>query len=496
MKLEELQKENARLKDEIRLLQFAKTRAEEKLKDLLRRLFGPRSEKMDPAQLKLALEAIEADQELLEEEPPRPAEPKPESSKRQGGGRRPLPQNLPEVVERIEVPESEREGMVEIREEITTEIDYRPSQFIRRKIVRPVYASPSKDQAPVCADAPKRVIPGSGVGTGLIAHVLVSRFCDHLPYFRLEQIAARQGVTLDRQRMSAWAEHAAVLLKTVYDQLKQQILKSGYVQIDETPIQVMDPQKEGSTRKGWLWAYHAPTASALVFDFNLSRGQESPKAFFENQGSGVVQTDGFAVYPAVFANRTDIEHAGCMAHARRMWVQANESGDASAPAVLAEIQKLYQIEKEIKALTPAQRSEIRGSRSTLILANLQRLCQLTQAEALPASSAGKAASYLLERWAQLELFAQPGKGHIQIDNNPVERGIRPTAIGRKNWLFLGHPSAGWRTAVLYSILGSCKLAKVNPYDYLVWALGRLATATTANVGLLTPLDFLAVKEQP
>lgn len=446
---------------------------------------------MNPAQIRLALESIQSDENLVEEEPPAPAVVEALPRKRQGGGRRPVPVNLPLVREVIDVPESERIGMEKIREEVTEEIDYRPSQYIRRQIVRPVYASKAKDQSPVQAPAPKRVIPGSGVGAGLIAHVLVSRFCDNLPY-RLEQIAARQGVTIDRQKMSTWVEHAAVLLKTVYDQLRNTVLKSGYVQIDETPISVIiDPEREGATRKGWLWAYHAPTASALVFDFNLSRGQESPKSFFESQGAGVIQTDGDGVYPVVFGGRKNIEHAGCMAHARRMWVNANESGDAAAPAVVAEIQKLYRIEAEIRDASPQERSAVRESRSTLVMANLHRLCQQTLAQALPASATGRAASYMLDRWQQLELFTKPNMGHVLIDNNPVEkRGIRPTAIGRKNWLFLGHPTAGWRTAVIYSIIGSCKLAKVNPYEYLVWTLQRLATATTADVGLVTPLDYL------
>ncbi len=167
MSIEELQKEVARLREENRLLQFAKTRAEEKLKDLLRRFFGPKSEKMDPAQLRLALESIQADEVLVEEEPPAPQVVPSAPRKHHGGGRRPVPENLPVVREVIDVPESERVGLEQIREEVTEEIDYRPSQFIRRQIVRPVYASKAKDQAPVQAAAPKRVIPGSGVGTGL-----------------------------------------------------------------------------------------------------------------------------------------------------------------------------------------------------------------------------------------------------------------------------------------------------------------------------------------
>lgn len=469
---------------------------EAKLADMTRRLFGPKSEKMDPGQLHLAFGAVQADEELAREEPPGAEEKKP-APPRKGGGRRPVPENLPTERVVLDVPEAERVGLVKIREEITEEIDYRPSQFIRRQYVRPVYAAADKSVAPVQAGAPARVIPGSGVGTALIAHVLVCRFCDHLPYYRLEQMAARQGVTLERQKLGHWVGHAAHLLRTVHEQLRETILSSGYVQADETPVKVMDPEKEGSTRPGWLWAYHAPTAKAVFFDFNLSRGRESPDGFFEPGWKGVLQSDGFAVYPALLRDRPGIVHVGCMAHARRKWVEAVDNGGETVATALALIQKLYLIEAELSAADAQERTRVRQARSVLVLAQLQRHCQQAAASALPASGIGKAAAYALDRWAQLEQFAQPGFGHVLIDNNPTERQIRPTALGKKNWLFIGHPDAGWRSAVIYSVLGSCKLAGVNPQDYLVWALERLARATNQSVGKLRPGDYRdAVKEQP
>lgn len=472
---------------------------EAKLADLTRRLFGPKSEKLDPAQLQLALGSVQADDAIAQESPPAVEEKKPVQP-RKGGGRRPVPENLPTERVVLDVPEADRVGLVKIREEITEEIDYRPSQFIRRQYVRPVYAASDKSVTPVQAAAPVRVIPGSGVGTALIAHVLVSRFCDHLPYYRLEQIAARQGVTLERQKLGNWAEHAAHLLRTVQAQLRETILTSGYVQVDETPVKVMDPEREGSTRPGWLWAYHAPTAETVYFDFNLSRGRESPEGFFEPGWKGVLQSDGFSVYPALLRDRPGIMHAGCMAHARRKWVEAVDDGGQTVATALALIQKLYLTEAELSATDSQERTRVRQARSVLLLAQLQRHCQQAAANALPASGIGKAAAYALERWAQLEAFAQPGFGHVLIDNNPTERQIRPTALGKKNWLFVGHPDAGWRSAVLYSVLGSCKLAHLNPQNYLVWALDRLARATNQSVGSLLPADYRnslsAVKEQP
>ena len=483
-----------------RELLLAKIRMlEAKLADLTRRLFGPKSEKLDPAQLELALGSVEADEAIAQEPAPAVEEKKP-AAPRKGGGRRPVPENLPTERVVLDVPEAERVGLVKIREEVTEEIDYRPSQFIRRQYVRPVYAASDKSVAPVQAAAPVKVIPGSGVGTALIAHVLVSRFCDHLPYYRLEQIAARQGVALERQKLGHWSERAAHLLRTVHAQLRATILTSGYIQVDETPVKVMDPDRAGSTRSGWLWAYHAPTAETVYFDFHLSRGRESPEAFFEPGWKGVLQSDGFSVYPALLRDRPDIVHAGCWAHARRKWVEAVDNGDQTVATALALIQKLYLIEAELAVAEPAERTRVRQARSVMLLAQLQRHCQQAASSALPASGIGKAATYALERWGQLEAFAQPGFGHVLIDNNPTERQIRPTALGKKNWLFIGHPDAGWKSAVLYSVLGSCKLARVNPQDYLVWALDRLARATNQSVGSLLPADYRkslhAVKELP
>lgn len=496
---DQLLAENTALREELALLKARYVGLEAKLDDLLRRLYGPSSEKMDPAQLRLALEGLIADEQLEQEQQPQPApvkEPKPAVKR---GGRRPLPENLPVVREVIEPSAEEREGKVKIREDVTEQIDYKPSQFFRRQIVRPVYASATdKTVAPVQACAPVSVIPGAAVGVGLLAKTLVERFVDHLPYYRQEQIAARQGVALERQKLSQWVEHVAVLLKAAYTQIQYKVLSGAYVQADETPVNVMDPDHEGSTKKGYLWVYHAPHEKAITFDFDMSRGQGNPARFFALEWVGTVQSDGYATYPAVFRERKGVQLVGCWAHARRAWVKAVDNGGERVARALLLIQKLYQVEAEAKAkgLSHAQRAEERGSRSQLLLADLNRLAVEVCASALPASAIGKAAAYLLDRWSELEAFAKPGNGHVEIDNNPVERGIRPTALGKKNWLFIGHPDAGWRSAVIYSVMGTCKLQGVNPYDYLVWVLPRLAAGTIASIGDVTPAGFLAaVKEQ-
>lgn len=497
--LDQLLAENTALREELALAKALNIGLQAQLDDLMRRLYGPSSEKMDPAQLALALDGLLADAVIEEEKQPEPEpakEPKPAVKR---GGRRPLPENLPIVREVVDVPVSEREGMVMIREDVTERIDYRPSQFFRHQIVRPVYASATdKTVSPMQAAAPVAVIPGAAVGVGLIAKTVVDRFVDHLPYYRQEQMAARQGVTIERQKFCQWIEHAAVLLKIVYSQIRDKVLASGYVQADETPVRVMDPDHEGSAKKGYLWVYHAPHAREIAFEFDMSRGQGNPSRFFGSEWSGTVQSDGYNVYPAVFGERKKVLLVGCWAHARRAWVKAVDNGGERVARAMALIQKLYLVESEAKAkgLSHAERAISRAARSQKILADLNRLAMEVSGTALPESAAGKAAAYMIERWAQLEAFAQPDNGHIEIDNNPVERGIRPSALGKRNWLFIGHPEAGWRSAVMYSIMGTCKLQGVNPYDYLVWVLPRLASGTTLTVGDVTPAGFLAaVKEQ-
>lgn len=436
------------------------------------------------------------DESLAETAPP---EPKPASEPPRGGGRRPAPRNLP--IERIvlEVPEAERVGLVKIREEVTEELDYRPSRFVLRQYVRSVYADPKKLITPAIAPLPARVIPQSGVGVGLLAHLVVSRFADRLPYHRQEQIYARAGIDLSRQKLSRWAEHVALLLQGLHGQLRERILQSGYCQADETPVKVLDAERLGAARAAWLWTYHAPQAQAVVFDFRLSRGRDGPREFIPEDWRGVLQTDGYELYRALCAERPGVVHAGCTAHARRKWVEARDGGGEVVAGILADFAALYRVESEARErrLSPTDRTQLRQNRSELVLVRLRQKLAVAQSNALPQSLVGLAAAYALVRWDCLCRFAQPGYGHIEIDDNPVENCIRPSALGKRNWLFIGHPDEGWKSTVLYSLLGTCKLLAVNPELYLNWVLSKLAAATNlaAATGLL-PHDYAAtVKER-
>src|SRR6185437_9598747 len=208
---------------------------------------------------------------------------KQEKKPRKGGGRRAAPEHLP--IERVEIdlPEAEKAGLVRIREEITEELDYQPSQFIRRHYVRFVYADPTKQTAPKLPELPARVIPQASVGVGLLVHLLVSKYTDHIPLYRFEQIAARVGVELARQKLCRWVEEAALLLRTIHDRLRRQILADGYVQVDETPVKVLDPDRGGHAALAYLWTYLSPLSQAIVFDFDLSRGRGNLREFFPTE---------------------------------------------------------------------------------------------------------------------------------------------------------------------------------------------------------------------
>lgn len=212
----------------------------------------------------------------------------------------------------------------------------------------------------------------------------------------------------------------------------------------------------------------------------------------------MLQTDGYELYRALCAERPNVVHAGCMAHARRKWVEAVDAGGDTVSAVLGELALLYRIEAEARErkLSFGDRAQLRRHRSEIVLGRLRQKLEAARAAALPQSRIGLAADYALSRWNALTRFAQPDYGHVEIDNNPIENCVRPTALGKRNWLFIGHPDAGWKSAVLYSVLGTCKLLKVNPTHYLAWVLPRLAAATNrdAQRGLL-PHDYAAaVKE--
>jgi len=481
--------------EERRILTLKLQKLEAKVQALMQQYFGRSSEKLDPDQLQLALSSVMADDVLAEDVSPVPVKPRNPSERRQ---RRIEELPILETV-RLEPPIEERTApdgtaMVVIREEITEEVDYRPGVLFRRQIIRPVYASPCHAAAPVIAALPARVIPGGQAGPGLIAHVVIAKYCDHIPIYRQEQILARMGPTFTRQAMGNWVSFVTGLFTPVHATLREGILQGRYIQMDETPISLLDPERGGKARDAWLWAVHAPEQDSVIFEFNKSRSHAPPKELLDGF-EGVLQTDGFSAYGtalnALPGHR--IVRAACMAHARRGLVAAVQAGDDRATPFLVLFGALYRLEAEVKGMSATDRAVFRSERSVPILLQLHAHLRSASSDLsiLPQSILGKAIAYCLARWSELSLFADPGYGHVLIDNNPTERQIRPTKLGLKNWLFVGHPNAGDNPAILYSIIGTCKLLKVDPWAYFNWALPNLAAATNKTASNFTPQRFLA-----
>lgn len=463
-----------------------------KIKNLLHQLYGKKSEKLDPAQYQLLMEGLQAAAvvPVVANESEEPAEPK-----RQGGGRRPLPRELPVKITIIDVPEEERVGMVKIREVVTEQLERAPARHFIHRIVRYVYAHPDKSVAPVTSPLPPQVYPQSGLGTSIIAHAAVAKYCDHLPLYRQARIAEREGIDLPRQKLWRAIEAGAHLLLTIEQQLWERMLAGNYLQIDETVFRYIDPAQRGKSREGRFWVFYSPPLDMAVVRFDRSRGHEVLLEYIPHDWKGVIQSDGAYAYDAFVRKRPGVGHGGCLTHSRREWLTALDGGGDMVRDILLTYGRLYRVEREARqlGLVGEDRAVFRHARHVPgLLAELKSLLEqaLAHPGVLPKDNVGKAANYALKRWEVLTLYAQPGCGHIEIDNNLVENAIRPIVLTRKNALFIGHPDAAWVSGVYMSIIGTCRRIGVNPEAYLNWVLPRLADGTnhSSSKGLL-PHDY-------
>ena len=469
--------------DEVRTLREENAALRAQIAWLKQRLFGPgRGESLDRAQLLLHLGELER---LAAAQ--RPAETI--SYERPAGptAKRALPAesfaHLPvrEVVEVIpEAVRSEPDLYERIGEERTFEVDIVPPRLFKREIVRPKYRHRlDRNRAPLLAPAPKRVATGGFASAGLIAWALTAKYCDHLPLYRQEKMLARWGAPISRQNLCDWVEAATALLEPLVKRMKRGLLDGGYVQIDETPIRCNDPDlRDGKTTQGWLWALSRPGGD-VIFEWRLSRRHEEAVRLLGDDYRGLLQSDGYEAYAAYARTHEGVEWLGCWAHARRRFFEAAAERPKTAERVLRLIGRLYELEAEWDAAKiGAERAALRSLHFARPLARLLRLVRALQARVLPKSGLGQACAYLLGHWRPLT--AHLDHGQTRLDTNSVENAIRPSKLGVKNWLFIGHPDAGDRAAVIYSLVVSCQRHGHNPHDYLRDVLGCLPAMTTAD----------------
>ncbi|HEV8493616.1 MAG TPA: IS66 family transposase [Candidatus Angelobacter sp.] len=463
----------------------------QKIDALARRIFGVSSEALDPAQLQLLLQMPElkpAENPLapvvVEKRKPIVTVPKHRKAPR-------LPENLP-VVEEVIDPEPVKEQPENWRligQEVNEQLDYEPGRFLRRRTIRRKYVHRTQaDAVPIIAPLPECLQERGLAAPGLLAHVLVSKYCDHLPLYRQEQIfAQRHKINLSRQTLGRWVELAADWLKPIYEHIRTGVMAGGYVQVDETPINYLEPGN-GKTKQGYLWTGSRPGGD-VFFRWETSRAAACLDNIIPVDFAGTIQCDGYSAYRAFAADRKGaVALAGCWAHVRRKFFEALESSPRTAAWIMRQLQHLYLIEsrlREVKA-GPQLRQAVRAHQSRPIVQRLERALLRFKAgrRHLPQSPMGSAIDYALGQWTSLQGYLDDGR--IEIDNNLVENAIRPTAIGKKNWLFIGEANAGERGAVVYTVIESCRRRGIDPYAYLRDVLTRLPHMTNRQISEVIP----------
>jgi transposase len=372
----------------------------------------------------------------------------------------------------------------EIGCEKTERFEYIPAQIIRHETLRPKLACPCGEGPGRLAPLPPQLIEQGQAGASLVAPVLLSKYDDPLPLYRQQQQFARLGLNFPRPTLCDWVEQGALWLQPLVREMKRELLAGDYLQVDETPVRVLDPEVTGRCATGWLWGAGVPGGD-VVFEFHPGRGQEYGAALL-GDFRGHLQRDGYGVYGALARARPGLIPVGCWSHARRKFVDALEAAPARAGPIVTELRKLYWIERRARdeALTPDQRHALRQAHAVPILTALPPKREALQAECLPQSPLGKAVRYALAEWGPLTRYVEDGR--LEIDNNLTENAIRPSAVGKKNWLFIGPPAAGGRSAVIYSVIVSCRRRGLAPWEYVRDVLQRLPAMKQNELSSLLP----------
>jgi len=458
--------------------------------DRLRRMyFGPRSERLMPEQMLMPFVAQSFPAQL-----PAPRErvrdPKHFDRAKQvqtnGHGRQKLPEHLKRVPVLHDLPDEKkrcgscRKPLTRIGQDTSEQLEYTTSQFKVLRHIRPKYACPNECEGSGVVQAP----PPSGPiekglpGPGLLAHVCVSKFDDHLPLYRMQEIFARQDVHIARSTQCGWVAAAADLLDPLVLLMKERVLLSKKVHTDDIPVPVLDPERE-HTREGRLWTYLGDEKNPyVVFDYSPTHAQVYPLEFL-GDFVGFLQCDAYTAYGKVRATVV-----GCWAHARRYFFDAKNSDPARSTTALGHIRTLYKVEEEAKDLSPKDRRKLRQKKSKKTIEDLRKWMDAEELSVLPQSGMGAAFTYARNQWERLSRYLEDGD--LSIDNNAAERVLRGVAIGRKNWLFAGSDEGGRRAAVLYSVIESAKRIGVEPLAYLTDLFARMATHPARRLAKLLP----------
>lgn len=396
---------------------------------------------------------------------------------------------LPETLEREEViidPVGDLSAYQIIGEEVTEVLVVVPTTFKVKRIIRRKWALKSnhslESKGVLIAPIPSRTVKRGLFDESVLAQLLISKYIDHLPLYRQKKIFERQGIKIPASTLTDNTAAACQILKPIYNALRREILANLYLQADETGIKVLESEKKNACHLGYYWAYHAPVDGLVLFDYQPGRGQDGPKKLLKDF-TGVLQTDAYPVYQAIFKNNENVTQLYCMSHIRRKFDEAVSYDQTRATYAVEQIARLYKIEKDIReaaaaeansALTENQIVEIRREHASPILHQIKQWMLEEYPKVLPSSPIGKAFSYALPLWDNM--FYYTLHGHLQIDNNAIENAIRPIALGRKNYMFAGTHQTAQNAAMIYSLFATCKKHEVNPQHWLLDILCKLNDA--------------------
>lgn len=487
---DEIQKKNTVLENENNNLQVDVQYYKHELDKLKRFIFGQKSERYVPIsqpeeQLTLPFETINRPVELPDHETLSYTRTKPKKGKPVPHSRPELPDYLP-TREIVIEPEIDLTNAVKIGEKRSEVLDYIPGKLIKTVFIRPQYKLVEEEKI-VIAELPLLPIYRGNANASLLAFIIVSKYVNHLPFYRIAQILERDGngYKIPESTIIDWFNAACRLLEPLYGDMKKLVLTCYYLMADESPIKVLTKDKPGSTHKGYFWGYHAPRDNIVFFEYQKGRGREGPKEFLKDF-LGSLQTDGYSVYD-YFETVDGITLLGCMAHARRKFEESLDNDPALAGWMMKKMQELYWIEQKARELNLSfdQRKELRQLESIPILNEMEEWMRENQIKTLPASSIGKAINYTLNLWKRLIRYVEDGR--VEIDNNLIENSIRPIALGRKNYLFAGSHEAAQRAAMIYSFMGTCKKNGIEPLEWLTDVLSRINDCKVNQLAELLPI---------
>jgi transposase len=489
----ELRVVNRLLADEVKSQALMIEKLKHQLAGQNRHRFGVRSESLD--QLNLTFEEDEAIAEAAEEQA-KPAQPAPEDKPSRQHSRKPLPDHLNRYDDVLSPGEDcFRCGgkLKTLGEDITEELEYVPGRFIVNRIVRPRKAC-ACCEAIVQSPLPSRPIERGRPGPGLLAHVLVSKYADHLPLYRQSQIYAREGIDLDRSTMADWVGRSTALLEPLADEIGRIVRRSAALFADDTPVKMQAPgNKKTKTARVWTyvrderpWSGSSPPCA--WYQFTIDRKGEHPVSHLAGY-NGWVHADGYSGFNGLFGDDKADEMA-CMAHVRRKFVDVFASqGNAIAEEAIRRIAELYAVEKEARGKSPDARIALRQARAKPVFDDLEAWLHAQLPKISGKSPLAQAIRYALGRMTKARSYLE--NGHLELDNNTAERAVKPVAIGRKNWMFAGSQGGGKAMAIAYTLIETAKLNKVDPQAWLTWVLAQIADHKITRLDQLLPWRYAA-----